>query len=233
MNQFDNALKVLIPGSLPQLKSVVIYIGAGVGARDTGQYEVPGVDGLPSLSWRYRPIRLWEMEAEELLALEEPAFLALIGQTQLHEPEQEVEEAVARIQQIEDDVQRGRLLAALASLLTSEEAMQMAERLLDPLDEYLLKLPAQQRILRMGREEGREEGREQGREEGVLEGLREAIEEIIVQRFDPSAREYRQVSRRLKDLASEELLQRVLIAAVQAEDMAAFTSRLADELAAE
>lgn len=217
------------PGSLPQLQSVVIYIGAGVGAQDTGQYEVLGADRLPSLSWRYRPIRLWEMEAGELMALDEPPFLALIGQTQLREPEREVGEAITRIRQVEDEVQRGRLLAALSSLITNEEAMKMVEELLDPLDEYLLELPAQQRILRKGREEGRMEGRE----EGILEGLREAIEEVIVERFDPSVREYRQVSRQLEDLTSEQALQRVLIASIQAEDMVVFSSRLADELPAE
>lgn len=83
--------------------------------------------------------------------MEEPAFLALIGQTQLRDPERVVPEAMTRIQQVEDNVQRGRLLTALVSLMSSEEAIKVVEKLLDPLDEYLLELPYQQRLLQMGR----------------------------------------------------------------------------------
>lgn len=99
----------------------------------------------------------------------------------------------------------------------------MVEKLLDPLDEYLLELPAQQRILQRGREEGREEGR--------LIGLREAIREAIAVHFNPPAQEYRQISRQLERVTTEEALQQLHIAAIQAEDVAAFTARLAEGLA--
>jgi hypothetical protein len=48
------------------LESVVLYIGRGAGADDTGLYEVHGLDGTPVLAWRYRVIRLWQMPAEAL-----------------------------------------------------------------------------------------------------------------------------------------------------------------------
>jgi hypothetical protein len=66
----------------PLLESVVIYVGDGAGKGDDGDYRVMGLDGA-TLAWRYRPIRLWEMEAESLFALNNPAFLALVGQTRL------------------------------------------------------------------------------------------------------------------------------------------------------
>jgi hypothetical protein len=40
------------------LESVVLYIGRGAGADDTGLYHVEGLDGTAVLSWRYRVIRL-------------------------------------------------------------------------------------------------------------------------------------------------------------------------------
>ena len=47
------------------LESVVMYVGRGAGADDTGIYQVNGLDGMPVLAWRYRVIRLWQMPAEE------------------------------------------------------------------------------------------------------------------------------------------------------------------------
>jgi hypothetical protein len=70
----------------PHLESVVIYVGEGAGKGDTGEYRVEGLSGV-TLQWRYRPLRLWQMEAESLFGLGNPAFLALIGQTRLREPE--------------------------------------------------------------------------------------------------------------------------------------------------
>ncbi len=68
------------------LCSVVLYVGRGAGVRDSGSHQVEGVDGTPALTWRYHPIRLWEMPAEELLRLDRPALLALVGQTQIQAP---------------------------------------------------------------------------------------------------------------------------------------------------
>ena len=39
------------------LWSVVIYVGRGAGTGDTGSYQVNGLDGIPTLVWRYRVIR--------------------------------------------------------------------------------------------------------------------------------------------------------------------------------
>src|SRR5262249_57882215 len=69
------------------LESVVLYIGRGAGADDTGIYHVEGLDGTPVLTWRYRVMRLWQMPASELLATAPVAPLGLVGQTQLAQPE--------------------------------------------------------------------------------------------------------------------------------------------------
>ena len=63
--------------------SVVIYLGHGVGAQDTGRYQMHSPTGTITLAWQYEVVRLWEMPAETLLALQRPALLPLIGQTRI------------------------------------------------------------------------------------------------------------------------------------------------------
>jgi diketogulonate reductase-like aldo/keto reductase len=69
------------------LESVVVYIGRGAGADNTGVYQVNGLDGTPVLAWRYRVMRLWQMQAADLLAAQQIAPPALRGQTQIAQPE--------------------------------------------------------------------------------------------------------------------------------------------------
>jgi hypothetical protein len=69
------------------VESVVLYLGRGAGADDTGIYQVEGLDGTPVLRWRYRVLRLWQTPAEELLATAPVAPLVLVGQTQIGQPD--------------------------------------------------------------------------------------------------------------------------------------------------
>jgi len=138
------------------LESVVIYVGRGAGADDTGIYQVNGFDGTPVLAWRYRVIRLWQMPAEELMAARQVAPLALLGQTQMAQPEVILPAVVTRIRSVADDALRGHILSALLALLPDEEMVSMVERLLEE-DEWLLELPFQQRILAEGRRQGEAE----------------------------------------------------------------------------
>ena len=103
------------------LWSVVIYVGRGSGAGDLGHYQISAPDGTPVLTWRYRVIRLWQMSAEELLAVGRPALLALVGQTQLATPEVVLPEVVTRLRNLLDAEARDRLLAALLALIPEAE----------------------------------------------------------------------------------------------------------------
>ena len=154
------------------LWSVVIYVGHGAGAADSGHYQVNGPDGTPTLTWQYRVMRLWQMRAEELLAVGRPALLALVGQTHIEAPETMLPEVVARVQSIPEPEIRGRLLTALTALIPEEEIVAMVERLIDR-EELLLDTPFLRRI----REEGRDlEGRAFSRRsyaEGLHAGLAE------------------------------------------------------------
>jgi predicted transposase YdaD len=170
------------------LESVVLYIGRGAGADDTGLYQVHGLAGTPVLAWGYRVIRLWQLPAEALLATRHVAPLALVGQMQLAQPEETLTAVVTRMRQVAEVERRSHLLTALVALLPEEEMIRMVERLLED-DEMLLELPYLQRIREAGREEGREAGREEGREAGREEGRREGEAEMLLRllrvRFGP------------------------------------------------
>lgn len=109
--------------------------------------------GQVRLSWRYGVLHLWQMDGEELLKLERPALLALIGQTRIQQPEQTIPQAVARLMHETSGEQRERLLAELLLLCSDEEIATMAEQIITR-DYGLLETP----IMRKLRAEGREEG---------------------------------------------------------------------------
>src|SRR5215510_6096428 len=203
-----------------ELWSVVIYVGRGAGTGDTGSYQVNGLDGTPTLAWRYRVIRLWQMRAEELLALGRPALLALIGQTQIETPEVVLPDVVARLQNVPDPERRGRLLAALTALIPEEEIIAMVERLIDR-EELLLDTPFLRRI--------REEGRAEGRAEAVLAARRSSLLDVLVVRFDPPVSVYQQIERQLGTITDEAQLAQLLVAAVRAESVADFQATMRQE----
>ncbi len=145
------------------LESVVMDVGRGAGADDTGIYQVNGLDGTPVLAWRYRVIRLWQMQAEALMAARQVAPLALLGQTQMAQPEVILPVVVTRMRRVADVTLRGHLLTAFLALLPEEEMISMVERFLEE-DEWLLELPYLRRI--------RAEGRRQGETEVLLRQLR-------------------------------------------------------------
>jgi predicted transposase/invertase (TIGR01784 family) len=203
-------------GRSPLLESVVIYVGDGAGKGDDGEYQVIGLDGA-TLSWRYRPIRLWEIEAESLFALNNPAFLALIGQTRLTDPQRTLPQALQAIRATTAE-EKERLLTALVSLLRTEEVIEMVEKMLEAGETLLLDTPYLRRMRELGLREGMQIGREKGREEGREEGLREAILEAVVRKFNPSAVDYRTLQHQLENVQGAEALHQLLLALFDAED---------------
>ena len=206
------------------LWSVGIYVGRGAGAGDIGSYQVNGLDGTPTLAWRYHVIRLWQMRAEELLAMGRPALLALIGQTQIETPEAVLPDVVARLQSVPDPERRDRLLTALTALIPEEEMVAMVERMIDR-EELLLDTPFLRRI----REEGRTEGRAEGRAEAALAARRRSILDVLVVRFDPPVSVYQQIERQLATITDEAHLAQLLAAAVRAESVADFQATMSQE----
>ncbi len=194
------------------LCSAVLYVGDGAGAHDTGNHVVYCADGSVALAWRYRVIRLWEMSAEELLALGRPALLALIGQTRIEEPTQVVPRAIATIAQVEDMGQRVRLLTALTSLMRDKEVLEMTERLMEAMDQGLM---MDTPFLRRIREKSWIEGAAEGRV-----ALRQGVLDTVATRFDPPITHYQRIAARLENIGDFGRLRDLLQAALRANDLA-------------
>lgn len=207
------------------MRSVVLYVGRGAGANDTGRHRVDDLDGDSTLVWRYQVIRLWQMPVEELLNLESPALLALAGQTRIEQPDIALPAIVSRLRRVSDAETRGRLLTAFLALIEEEEMVNMVERLLDN-DDLLLDTPFLRRIREAGREEGREAGREAGREEGVLVTRRRDIVQALGLRFDLEPSVDEQIVESLESITDETLLETLFTAAIQSENLEAFQAAL-------
>ena len=200
------------------LLSVAIYIGQGVGEKDTGQYHVDSPRGTVSLAWQYEVIRLWQMPAEALLALQRPALLPLVGQTHLTQPEVVLTEVVARMQREVDGERRQEMVIGLLALLSEEEWVGMVERLLE--EDWLIdESPYLQRILQQGRAEGRAEAR--------LARQRDIVA-VLETRFALSDAVRQQVAQRLASATDEPVLVRLLTRAAQSVTLAVFLVALGD-----
>jgi len=211
------------------LCSVVFYVGEGAGANDAGEHRIFCPDGGATLAWRYRVVRLWQMRAEELLALGRPVLLTLIGQTRIEEPAAVISQVVETIQHLPDATQRIRMLTALTGLMRDEEVLKMTEQLLEKMDrDLLLDTP----LLRRIREEGRAEGRAEAltseelwldtpflwriRQEAQAEGMVESILHVLKLRFDPPVSRYERIQAHLETLTDPDRLREILQAAIQA-----------------
>jgi predicted transposase YdaD len=209
------------------LCAAVLYVGDGAGVHDTGDYRIGCADGGLTLAWRYRVIRLWQMRAEELLALGRPALLTLIGQTRIEEPARVVPQAVAAIGQVADDEERAGLFAAFTSLLRDEEVIEMAERLMEAMDRGLLMDTPFLRRIRTesearGETRGEAKGRTEGRTEGRIEELRQIILDVLATRLEPSLAAYRRIEARVAAINEIERLRSLVQAAVSAANTVEF-----------
>jgi predicted transposase YdaD len=207
--------------------SVVIYVGKGAGSNDNGRHQVKCSDGKVVLSWRYRVIHLWKMKAEKLLRLNRPALLALIGQTQIDNPDKLLPKVVNRLREVKDDETRGRLFTALLALMTDKEMIDMIERMIAR-DNLLLDTPYIRRWRDQGFKEGLEEGLDKGFQKGRVEGsliaTRRALLDVLTSRFDPTLSFYKKIEEGLSTITNERKLRTLLTAAAQSEDLTAFKS---------
>jgi hypothetical protein len=194
------------------LWSVVFYVGAGAGVDDTGHHEIQGPAAVVPLVWHYQVVRLWQLPAEDLLALDQPALLALVGQTRLDHPAVVLPAVVARLRQVPDAEARGRLLTALLALLPQEEIVTMVERLLED-ERLLLDTPYLRRI----------------REEGRLVARRRSIVEVLTIRFAPPAAALQQVTQYVETLTDEAALEQLLGVAVRSASLAEFQAAMTQE----
>jgi hypothetical protein len=192
--------------------SAVLYVGRGAGIDDTGRYQLTGPGGAVTLSWHYQVVRLWAMQAEELVATGRPALLALVGQTHIEAPEVLLPQVVTHMRSVSDADMRGRLLTALVALISQEEMIAMVERLLEE-DGLLLDTPFLRRM----------------RAEGALMARRQSILDALRLRFDPPISVYQQLERYLETVTDEAQLEKLFAVAVRGENLADFQAAMREE----
>ncbi|MCX6046632.1 MAG: hypothetical protein NT075_16125 [Chloroflexi bacterium] len=204
------------------LLSVVFYVGAGAGASDRGNYQVNSPDGSASIKWQYRVIHLWKMQAQDLLALQRPGLLPLVGQTQIDNPQAVLPRVVDQLTQIEDEELKRRLLNSLLALVEDKELSIMIEKLVEE-EGLLMDTPYLQRV--------REKGREEGHQAALKETRRQDILNALVLRFDPAASVYREIEKNVISVNSDDSLARLFTAIIQAPTLADFQEILHQTIA--
>jgi len=204
------------------LHAVVVYVGESAGPNDTGIHQVEGLEGEPALLWRYQVVRLWQMRAEELLALDRPALLPLVGLTQMEQPAHTVAEVIARLKAVQDAETHGRLLADFIALLPGEELMNMARQIIEKDGDILIESPYLKYISEQSHQEGIVKGREEGIEQGHMIALRENTLDALMIRFDPPVSIYRTIEDVLETITDEQTLRSLFKQVMQAENPADF-----------
>ena len=227
------------------LHCLVVYVGKGSYPNDTGTHQIDGLKDYPTLLWHYQVIHLWDMDAHELLNLDRPVLLPLVGQMRMDDPERIIAEVVARLKTVPDPALRGQLFMELLALMPDEEATKMTEKLMEK-EDIVFDSPYLRRIreeadkegfsrgieqgieqgIERGIERGREEGIERGREEGIEQGhiltLRETILDALGLRLDPTLSTYRSVEKMLETISDEQTLRSLFRQVLEVKSGAAF-----------
>ena len=154
------------------------------------------------------------MPAEDLLALDSPALLALVGQTQVAQPEVVFPAVIARLRQEPDRERQRQLLTSLLALITEEEWIQMVERTLELEDQLMAESPFLRRI------------QESARTAGSLTAWQRAILETLAVRFTFPEAVWESVEQRLATITDEAQLAALHVVAVQSTQLADFLASL-------
>jgi hypothetical protein len=138
---------------------------------------------------------------------------------------------MAAIGQVADDEERGQLFAAFTSLLRDEEVIQMAERLMEAMDQGLLMdTPLLRRIRSESEARGELRGEARGEVRGEVKGrateLRAIILDLLATRLEPSLAAYRRIEARVAALNDIERLRSLVRVAVSAASAAEFERAL-------
>lgn len=191
------------------LRSYVIYLDKGTGKKDTGSYRL---GKFHTGHFSYTVIRLWEISAQRLINLEQPVLLTLIGQSKLNNPQQEIQQAMVRINQVKDKEKAGHLFALMGALIEDKELTKMVENYASN-NEFFKRSPLLQDMHRQGWDEGMLEGEKKGFAEGRQVQQRESIREVFLERFDVKWSRGKKVIALIEQLPAESLTEALLKAA--------------------
>ncbi len=162
-------------------------------------------------------IKAWELEAEAVLREGNLALLPFVPLMRGAD-ERLIWQGVQRLRQLSGEEELETVLGLFASFVLDIETIQQLVRW----DMNVLReSPWYQEIL--------EEGLKQGLEQGILQGRREDILHLLRTRFYLQPETETELTDRLAQIESAAVLQTLLIAAAQAESLAAFVKRLDQE----
>jgi predicted transposase/invertase (TIGR01784 family) len=179
----------------------VLYMGAKPMNMPSGfQREV---DGYNHLKYHFRLVDLSQVTPEELLALQDPAFLTLLPLSSLvqNQSPNELQSCVDLLLKYtqDTDLEKRRSLLLRTEIFSGLRFQpQMIEDIFREVEQMLIieESAGYQRIfekgltkgIQKGRQEGRQEGHQEGRQEGLSEAssrFRQRIVEILRKRFGP------------------------------------------------
>ncbi len=153
-------------------------------------YQVLLGDGLPVHEFRFWPIKLWEVETEEVVRTGREGLLPLVPLTREGQSRDAIDQVIEMLYDKGQNPKTNLLaltygLAAL--VMTDEQDQEWLKRRFGMLDEILKESWAfkelRQEAWDEGLEEGKKEGLEQGLERGLEQGLEEALFSLVEARF--------------------------------------------------
>jgi len=209
LRELDSLSRLALKFQDMELYSVVFYVGKGAGQYDTGIHEITNPKGGIALSWQYKVIRLWKMKAEELVEMDKPTLLGLIGQTQMSEPETLLPKVVKIVKTLPKFEMQKRLFTEMLLLIEDEEVLKMLERLIEN-EDLLLNTPMMRRL----------------RKQGSLNKSHDDILKIVDLRFQPQSPLRQQFEQQLALIVNETMLDMLLMTTVQCQTIVEFQTLL-------
>jgi predicted transposase YdaD len=132
----------------------------------------------------FRPILLWELEAEQVLAQNNPALLPFVPLMRGGDNEQMVRRCAERIRQEPQAAELETILALFASyVLETTVIKQILRWEMEIVQESPLMKELREAWFEKGIEQGVEKGIEQGREEGERKATLKALHQTLTIRF--------------------------------------------------
>ena len=181
--------------------------------------------GSVCLQTRYQVVKVWEIEAAQVLDLERPSLLPWV--TLMRSGEQEIEEAARRIRR-SGDARAAAEFVVLGGLRYDREAA-MLGRVRAMLSEEMIRESSYvQMLLEEGLEKGLEKGREEGLEKGSLEEARRNVRLVWELRFPDLT-----APPELDAIMNREHLESVLAQIVTASDVEGARSAFREAIAGE
>ncbi|MBI5481286.1 MAG: Rpn family recombination-promoting nuclease/putative transposase [Deltaproteobacteria bacterium] len=183
------------------VRPVVFYLGPGEQSRRPQDRHVVLADGEAICDFRFDAVRLWEFDADELLARPAPALWSVVtlgrGAGLPH-----VARAVELLQALPDRALARELLVVLY-LVAGTRFAEPAVRALLP-EEVLMRSATYDAIV----EQGRAQGWERGLAEGQVEGLRRACRRVAATKLGEIAPD---LDRRLAEFTDPAALEALLV----------------------